>query len=279
MQKTIEDMIKKSLSNLKEIYPKNEVKTDNDYYTASESQRLVFPSYRKDPEEEKKKEELMRVSEQEARFAFTAVLEKEEIKDKSKLFYAVEVPTERKYLFSKSSKYANNNVPRIDEEHGQSASVDVCLYSKENEEVKKHYIEFKAGNVSTISKDFLKLFCDIKGKTNYFVHIVDAFVPTLDTIKSYAEKHGKAIEPVLKADQKITKNQVIVFLYCLNIEKIEDSYENKSIESIIESTIKETMNKEKGEEEKIKRQISIPNVKVERIMKDKNGWRIEINFN
>ena len=100
--------------------------------------KMVFPKYRDD--EKTVTEKNVRVSEQEARFAFCNVLEKVEYID---FLYSVETPTQEEYSFSGKGK--------------QSAMTDLTLYTDKNKILAN--IEFKAHSVDEpkIRKDFEKL--------------------------------------------------------------------------------------------------------------------------
>ena len=189
----IEELIIKSLKNLQEIWLSTaQNRKGKPYYPCPSENKtaLVFPSLY---DENREKTEL-RFSEQEARFAFTAVLEGEENKE---YCYSVETPTIDKYVFSEygdpvpriateedklSNKNENKDMGEETEEgkstKGQSASVDICLWQEGN----PCYIEFKANNPKQqdFSKDFLKLLYDLYdinfgNKKNYFIHVIDSF--------------------------------------------------------------------------------------------------------
>lgn len=97
------------------------------------SDNLIFPRY-EDPHRS------LRVSEQEARFAFTKALEG------SPFLYSVETPTQRKYLQTGSRE--------------TRASFDLSLYNLEG--LPQLNIEFKAGGISTKAKSSLKIRKDLE---------------------------------------------------------------------------------------------------------------------
>jgi hypothetical protein len=143
--------------------------------------KLVFPTRQMEKE--------ARISEQEMRFLFVKQLEMQD-----EFVYTVEAPTAKKYRFT------GDGAPKIDEANGQSGNVDVCLYAKSDVSHPASLIEFKALNPKqdSYSKDFLKLLCDEKGLTNYFVHIIkNSDNGTLSNIeKKYRLAAQCAKEPV-----------------------------------------------------------------------------------
>lgn len=150
-------IISKAFENAKKAYDFTQ-KPDS-----SEHSRLIFP---------KKRDETIRVSEQELRFAFVEeFLKDEKAKD---WFYAVEVPTKDKYRFS------NKENPKVVEkgEIGQSASFDLALYTKDDKDFKTiALLEFKAGNPDRFcyTKDLVKLENDKEGDDEvlrFFIEIV-----------------------------------------------------------------------------------------------------------
>lgn len=119
--------------------------------------KLVFPYYRN-----KNKK---RISEQEARLTFISELNNFDV------FYAIEVPTTKKY-----SGFANGQ-PTLNDKQGISASFDLCLFDEKPLNNNKHpnsiNIEFKAHNVECnhIEKDLLKLFAE--NGDGLFFHLLE----------------------------------------------------------------------------------------------------------
>ena len=142
-------------------------------FKSENKSKLVFPMRREGKG--------ARVSEQEMRFLFVKQLEKQ-----NQYVYAVEVPTAKKY------KFAGDGAPKIDEEDGQSGNIDVGIYDKSTSTF-ACLIEFKALNPEqdSYSKDFLKLLCDEKGLTNYFVQVIKN--SDSGTILNIEEKYRIAI--------------------------------------------------------------------------------------
>ena len=132
---------------------------------SSEPSRLIFP---------RKRDESIRVSEQELRFAFVEeFLKDEKAKD---WFYAVEVPTKGKYYFSDKE-----NEPKAvgEADKGQSASFDLAIYTKGDDDFNLiALLEFKAGNPKEFSyhKDLVKLENENEGGNEvlrFFIEIVE----------------------------------------------------------------------------------------------------------
>lgn len=188
MAPLVENLIEKSLFELKQISCENEKVKNHD-------SRLIFPIYRNN-------NQLKRISEQEAKLLFIRELERQ--KD---FFYSVEAPTNDIYCGFSTEE------PKIGT--GRSGSIDIALY-KENEEILKreHLIEYKFGNVVTCRKDFLKLLCDNpKCTPNYYVNILNNFNST--TKKSIEKKFKTSLEYINKTfqDRKKSELKIYVFIY------------------------------------------------------------------
>lgn len=134
---------------------------------SSEPSRLIFP---------KKRDESIRVSEQELRFAFVEEFLKDEEAKAKDWFYAVEVPTKGKYYFSDKE-----NEPKAvgEADKGQSASFDLAIYTRGDDDFNLiALLEFKAGNPKEFSyhKDLVKLENENEGGNEvlrFFVEIVE----------------------------------------------------------------------------------------------------------
>lgn len=131
---------------------------------SSKDSRLIFP---------KKRDESIRVSEQELRFAFVEEFLKYVKKKKKDWYYAVEVPTKIKYDFSDKKN------PKVAEEgKGKSASFDLAIYAKgDNNFNLIALLEFKAENPKKFDyhKDLVKLENEKKGDNEvlrFFIEIV-----------------------------------------------------------------------------------------------------------
>lgn len=153
------DIISKAFAHVKEAYDF----TQN--LNSSDHSRLIFP---------RKRDESIRVSEQELRFAFVEeFLKNKEAKAKD-WYYAIEVPTKGVYDFS------DNEAPKVAEEgKGQSANFDLAIYTKDGNNVKWiALLEFKAGNPDKFEyhKDLVKLENKKEGGNGilrFFIEIVE----------------------------------------------------------------------------------------------------------
>ena len=189
----IEVIIKESLKELKQIGSENEKSN------ILQKSKLIFPKYCCGEHKGEK-----RVSEQEARLLFIRELEKKD----HFYYYSIETPTSKLYNFS------DKNGPIIipdNGKNGQSASFDLTLY-KENK--RRHFIEFKNGNVNTVKKDFLKLLCDRDNTDNFFINIVDRKnLHTRSTLKSIKDKYQDAINYIEnKIDQEQHTNSTLIII-------------------------------------------------------------------
>lgn len=207
----LENLIKQSLIELAKIANERDGKKS----VKEQTSKLIFPIYSSGEK---------RVSEQEARLLFTRELENS--KDFNG-FYSIETPTTDLYKFSNQGD--KEFEPKKGE--GKSASFDLTIYDTEFN--RKHFIEFKNGNIDTIKKDFLKLLCDNKNvKENYFVHIIErSDLSKRDTLKSIIKKYNEAIKNAKKY-QIISVLKIILF-------NIKDGHfiqfeinENKEVEEI-----------------------------------------------
>lgn len=146
-----------------------------------------------------------RVSEQEFRFAFVEAFN-EYVKNKGLDWrYAVEVPTEDRYLFRK------NNVLEKSVTEGRSAMFDLVIYSGDKQ--RTCLIEFKAGNPDGFyyDKDYIKLLNEKEGNEN----VVRCFLQLLKshdngTVASIQEKTKYAMGEV-----KMTNIDIISQAYSL----------------------------------------------------------------
>ena len=153
---------------------------------SSKDSRLIFP---------KKRDESIRVSEQELRFAFVEEFLKYVKKKKKDWYYAVEVPTKIKYDFSDKKN------PKVAEEgKGKSASFDLAIYAKgDNNFNLIALLEFKAENPKKFDyhKDLVKLENEKEGDNEvlrFFIEIV----------KNADERTPKNIESKLKDKRQQT---------------------------------------------------------------------------
>lgn len=143
--------------------------------------RLIIPEKRsKDP----------RISEQEARFVYSSVL------NNSRFYYSIETPTEKEYTISGKGK--------------RSASTDLTIYEYDGEFKKLVNVEFKAHNAKfeEIEKDIRKLINEEK-IGNWF-HLLKN--TNSKTLKALFEKVKKAL--VEDYDKKISKISIL-FCFCI----------------------------------------------------------------
>jgi len=190
---TVKRMIIASLKELAKIANEEEESIKQ------QDSRLIFPKYCCGKHEGKK-----RVSEQESRLLFIRELEKEK-----EFYYSIETPTTKSYKFSnKGEKESEPNIVAVDS-GGRSASFDLTLYDVNYE--RKHFIEFKNGNVSTVKKDFLKLLCDDNGKENYFINIIERDdLSKGDTLESIKDKYQTAVDYINEdIDNKEHTNSIL----------------------------------------------------------------------
>ena len=181
--KTIEEL-EKLINELFEILPKHyENNSDN-----SVCKNKCFSTHIKYPKTGNKE---TRTSEQEAKQIFIQLLEREGYT------YSVETPTLcHKYRFSGTIE---ENVPRIDDQNGQSGNIDVSIYKDitKDSPCEKFlcHIEFKANNPADhdIKKDILKLYKEAtSSKTNYFIHVIKA--ADVDKINSLFDTYRECLQ-------------------------------------------------------------------------------------
>lgn len=198
------EITKKTFEVIKRVYDhhneyvdsQKKPETTNDMTSSDVGSRIIFPQYHIHKEEEEKRKDYNRISEQELRFIFVeqfyAYINNDENKKKSpeliNLYYSVETPTEKKYIFSKdkdSPKVVDEN--DNDNNKGVSARTDLTIYEKEGDKfTRKALIEFKALNpvIKNYEKDFCKLNNEEKTLIKYFIQIIKNYDKgTLESIK------------------------------------------------------------------------------------------------
>lgn len=196
----IDKIIDNTFKVIKEVYvSQNENKPNKK--SSNVGSRILFPKYSSGD---------TRISEQELRFIFVeqfyAYINNDENKEKSpeliNLYYSVETPTEKKYIFSK-----DKGGPKVDNK-GVSARTDLTIYEKEGDKfTKKALIEFKALNpvIENYEKDFCKL-KEEKPSLKYFIQIIKN--RDKGTIDSIADK----------IKNKNKNNNIVYKCYCLEKE-------------------------------------------------------------
>ena len=162
--------------------------------------KLVFPLKSNDDERDRR-----RISEQEIRFLFVRVIDNAKDFDG---YYAVEVPTVRKYRF----KDIQPIVTGENKMDGYcSASIDVCLYNSKLE--RTNLIEFKAHNapLKHIEKDILKLIKE--NGDNYFVHVLKNI--DRGTLPVVIDKYKDSIRNVWSSDKCKNNCSRLTFYICV----------------------------------------------------------------
>lgn len=203
IEKAVSVIIKKTFAKLVDIYRYHK-ELNNEGIISGEKSRLIFPCYGKHRDNE------VRVSEQELRFAFVESLyqycSEENHLD---LFYSIETPTQYKYCF----KDKNNPHKCDDYDSAQSASFDLVIY--DNKMKRLAYIEFKANNAAKEEhlKDFCKLFEDPANDNSlcYFIEIVKSHdKKTIDSLKSKLTPQSDMNKEVRIIVFDISSNEIII---------------------------------------------------------------------
>lgn len=197
----IEQIIKATLQELSSIAHEDKAAVA----VMKQDSRLIFP---------KKRDESIRVSEQEVRFLLVRELELHKVDHG--FYYSVETPTEGLYKFSEGGKIIDLKTGL-----GQSANIDLTLYKRKDDSgggfVRKHLFEFKFGNENSHKKDFVKLLFDTNGLYNFYINIVDVeSLKKRNTLKSVERKYQEAITEInsKREKEKLDNNSVLrIILY------------------------------------------------------------------
>lgn len=179
----IKSIIDDTFNIIKEVYDFQ--KEDNPQNHLSKiGSRILFPKYSNSKKH--KSSEKDRISEQELRFIFVEQLNK--VAEEKDLYYSVETPTKKAYVFSKDK--GGPKVVMETDEDGVSARTDLVIHIKENNQfIRKALIEFKALNppIENYQKDFCKLENEGEDDTlKYFIQIIKKYDE--GTIGSLKEK-------------------------------------------------------------------------------------------
>jgi|GEM_PF-618502 len=170
--------------------------------------RIIFPLYHNDTDEGKE-----RISEQEARFLFIQEL----TKSYEDVFYSVETPTLKNYIFSKKLNKKDDSLPKVADTGGTSASTDSSIY---NDDIQKpsYNIEFKAHNVSqkNITKDILKLIAE--DSNGLFFHLLENVDDKTLTVEKNSEE-GVIIKYKNAIGHIKTYNDISILLGNINSAK------------------------------------------------------------
>lgn len=193
----IEKIIKDTFNVIKEVYEyqKESNKESNAVQSPQKiGSRIIFPKYsnRKDSKRED------RISEQELRFIFVEQLNRYASENGEEIYYSVETPTEKKYVFSKDVDPRVATQDDINNKKGVSARTDLVIYKKDKDEFKKvALIEFKALN--PIGRNYEKDFCKLNNEggkdiLKYFIQIVKNYDKgTINSIKDKIKNKGDVI--------------------------------------------------------------------------------------
>ena len=187
LKNCIDDIINETFNVIKNVYNHQKESTEESENAPESKSRIIFPLYR-----DRKKSKTNRISEQELRFIFVeqfnAYIEnkKADSPELTNLYYSVETPTNKRYIFSKD-KDDPEVVEDEESKEGVSARTDLSIYEyeKENEKevgifLKKALIEFKAHDPEqkNYRKDLCKLINENPKESErrylkYFIQIVD----------------------------------------------------------------------------------------------------------
>ena len=152
----LKNIIENTFKVIGEVY-----ETNKEGSIPSKANRILFP---------KKRDETIRISEQELRFVFVEQL-LNYIKDPGwDVYYSVETPTRHAY------KGFHDGDPKVDDKKGQSGNIDLCIHDNQGNRI--CLIEFKALNPkkADYQKDFCKLQHEDEGNNKilrYFIQIVE----------------------------------------------------------------------------------------------------------
>lgn len=201
--KGIEEILEETFKEIDGIYL-NQCEGKKPFQPNANS-RLIFPRkgwgiYKGEEHKENENEEVeIRVSEQELRFVFVEKFIKR-CGDDFPYYFAVETPTDKRYVFStgdETPRLAVRGIPNSKgQQEGTSGNFDITIHDNTGKRV--CWIEFKAGmpDQEEFSKDFLKL-KEEAGGMGYFVHLLKA--ADRGTLKSLLINDGlKYKKPKLK---------------------------------------------------------------------------------
>ena len=164
----MDSIIEVTFIRLNNVYKTHKESTNASPQTpTSEGSRLVFPMYGGH------RDNTIRISEQELRFAFVESFIEHCNTNHLSLFYSVETPTRMKTYSDFSTNPRNDNY-----KEGDSANFDLVIYDEKLN--RKCLIEFKANNtgVKDHIKDFKKLNNKEEGDENvlrYFIEVIKTY--------------------------------------------------------------------------------------------------------
>ena len=178
--------------------------------------RLIFPKY------ERKNNNPIRHSEQEARVQFILALERYY----KEIFYSIETPTDYNYSFSGKKfdeKKDKENKPKCfpDLSEGASAQFDLSLFIRSDNNLEQIVdIEFKSQSPTpgNIGKDLLKLFAE--DRTGLFFHIIYSnSSKALDNDLNKFADESKNIADYLRENNIKPNSRNVLFVFCVINEK------------------------------------------------------------
>lgn len=181
ISKIIEEITRRSFKVIKKVYAsQREAKQENKENLPEIGSRILIPKYsehRKPSEKDRiKPSEKDRISEQELRFIFVEQLNKYADENNIDLYYSVETPTDKSYVFDE-----DNGGPMVVAPKGKgvSARIDLAIMAKDAGNFKRiALIEFKAHNpdVNDYRKDICKLINEERDNPDclkYFIQIIN----------------------------------------------------------------------------------------------------------
>lgn len=182
ISKIIEEITRRSFKVIKKVYAsQREAKQENKENLPEIGSRILIPKYsehRKPSEKDRiKPSEKDRISEQELRFIFVEQLNKYADENNIDLYYSVETPTDKSYVFDEDNGGPTVVAPKG---KGVSARIDLAIMAKDAGNFKRvALIEFKAHNpdVNDYRKDICKLINeeweDNPNCLKYFIQIIN----------------------------------------------------------------------------------------------------------
>ena len=195
----IDEIIKETFKVIKDVYDNQRESKPKVEQSSPIGSRIIFPKYfNKNKEKGKSGNKEDRISEQELRFIFVEQLNRYASENGEEIYYSVETPTEKKYVFSKDVDPRVATQDDINNKKGVSARTDLVIYKKDKDEFKKvALIEFKALN--PIGRNYEKDFCKLNNEggkdiLKYFIQIVKNYDKgTINSIKDKIKNKGDVI--------------------------------------------------------------------------------------
>jgi hypothetical protein len=223
ISKIIEEITRRSFKVIKKVYAfQREAEPQNKENLPEIGSRILFPKYsehRKPSEKDRTKpSEKDRISEQELRFIFVEQLNKYADENNIDLYYSVETPTSKSYVFNE-----DNGGPKVvaSEGEGVSARIDLAIMAKDAGNFKRiALIEFKAHNpdVNDYRKDICKLINeeweDNPDCLKYFIQVINV-KNEQRTWNNIENKKITAIDNLKEEDKK--ENEYSIEYRCFNL--------------------------------------------------------------